>query len=130
MYNIIELVDCICRDSTDMQYTIMQISQNVKNGKLISLYSNIPFIFECFHDEQHTHWREKASQKYQPRKSPVNDFLSSSSLSSSSSSSSDRLVQTCVTLSRWFSRKKQQHFTLSSAPAHCFLPILKSHEAV
>ena len=31
-------------------------SQNLKNGKLISLYNNVPFIFECFHDEQHTQW--------------------------------------------------------------------------
>ena len=27
------------------------ISQNFKNVKLISLYNNIPFIFECFHRE-------------------------------------------------------------------------------
>ena len=34
-------------------------------------------------------------------------------------------VQNCMTLSQWFS-----HFTLSSAPAHCFFTILKSHKAV
>jgi len=26
--------------------------------KLISLYNNLPFIFECFHDEQHAQWYE------------------------------------------------------------------------
>jgi len=31
----------------------------------MSLYNNVPFIFKYFHDEQHTHWREKASQKHQ-----------------------------------------------------------------
>ena len=31
MYNIIELVDCICRDSTDMQYMIMQKSLKISN---------------------------------------------------------------------------------------------------
>ena len=41
-------------------------------------------------------------------------FLSFSSL--------DGLVQNCVTLSRWF-HTKQQHFTLSSAPALCFFTI-------
>ena len=61
-------------------------SQNLKNGKLISLYNNVPFIFECFHDEQHTQWRQKALRKYRTRKSPdgQNVFLLSSS---------DRLVQ-------------------------------------
>jgi len=35
--------------------------------------------------------------------------------------SSDGLVQSCMTLSQWFhTNSKQQHFTLSSAPAHCF----------
>jgi len=42
-----------------------------------------------------------------------------------SSSSSDGLAQNCVTLSRWF-HTKQQHFTLSSAPAHHFSTIFGS----
>jgi len=34
----------------DMQYIIVQKeSQNLKNGKLISLYNNVPFIIECSH---------------------------------------------------------------------------------
>ena len=41
-------VDSICRDTT---YTLI-ISPNLRNGTLISLYNHIPFIFECFHDEQ------------------------------------------------------------------------------
>jgi len=40
------------------------------NSKLISRYNTLPFIFECFHDEQHTQWRWKASRKYRTRKSP------------------------------------------------------------
>ena len=44
----IESVDSICRDSANMQY--IKVSQNLKNenGKLVSLYDNLPFIFKCF----------------------------------------------------------------------------------
>ena len=42
----------------------IKISPNLKNGELISLYDNILFIFECFHDQQDSQWREKASRKY------------------------------------------------------------------
>ena len=49
---IIEAVDSVCRDSTDKQYTIIQrnLSKSQKQPvyKLVSLYDNIPFIFECF----------------------------------------------------------------------------------
>ena len=112
--NIIELVDSyvgIAQTCNIWQYK--KIAQNLINGKLISLYNNVPFIFECFHDEQHTQWRQKALRKYRTRKSPdgQNVFLSSSS-------SSDRLVQTCVTLSRWFSHKTAVH-----QPIH-FFPVL------
>ena len=57
-----------------------KISQNLKNGKLISLYNNVPFIVECFHDQQVSQWRKKASRKYQTRSSRNgrNVFLSSS----------------------------------------------------
>ena len=43
---IIESVDYICRDSADTQY--IKISLNLSNGKIVSLYDNLPFIFECF----------------------------------------------------------------------------------
>ena len=46
-----------------------KISQNLKNGKLTSLYNNIPFIVQCFHDQQHSQWHKKASRKYQTRNS-------------------------------------------------------------
>jgi len=29
-----------------------RISQNLKQRKLISIHSNVPFIFKCFHDQQ------------------------------------------------------------------------------
>jgi len=52
----------------DTQYMTIQ------NGKLISLYSNILFIFgslrKSLEDEQHTKWCEKSSQKYRTTKSP------------------------------------------------------------
>jgi len=74
-------LDSICRDSTDTQYMTKQ-TLNLKNAKLI-LYNSVPFIVECFHNEQHAQWCEK----YQTRKSPgdQNVFLSSCS---------DWLVQT------------------------------------
>ena len=62
-----------------MQYmTIQKNSQNLKNGKLISLYNNVPFTVECFHDQQVSQWREKASRRYQTRSSQNgrNVFLS------------------------------------------------------
>ena len=34
------------------------------NDDRLSLYDNILFIFECFHDQQDSQWREKASRKY------------------------------------------------------------------
>ena len=48
-----------------------KISQNLKNGQLISLYNNVPFIFECFHDQQYSQLCKKASQKYHT-KNPQN----------------------------------------------------------
>jgi len=36
----------MCRDSKDMQYN--KLSQNLQKGKLVSLYVNLLFIFECF----------------------------------------------------------------------------------
>ena len=50
---IIESVDSnvgIARTCNIRQYK--KISQNIKNGKLIKLYNNIPFISECFHDQK------------------------------------------------------------------------------
>ena len=82
----------------------------------ISIYYTLLFIFECFHDKQHTQWRYKASQKYQTRKSPEGQNIF---LSSSSSSSSDRLVQICVTLSRWF-----LHKTAAFSTEQCTSPSL------
>jgi len=35
---------------------LIQISQNLQNSQLISRYNTLPFIFECFHDEQHAQW--------------------------------------------------------------------------
>ena len=81
---IIESVDSnvgIARTRSIWQY--IKISPNLKNGELISFYDNILFIFECFHDQQDSQWREKASQKYptkQQQKRP-NCFSSSSSSS-------------------------------------------------
>ena len=62
---------------------IQKISPNLRNGTLISLYNNIPFIFECFHDQQDSSRREKPSRKYHTRYSQNGQivFLSSSSSS-------------------------------------------------
>ena len=78
--HIIESVDSnvgIARTRNIWQYK--KISQNLKNGELISLYDNIVFIFECFHDWQDSQWHEKASRRYQTRNSQngPNVFLSS-----------------------------------------------------
>ena len=46
--HIIGSVDSICRDSVDMQYKLWQrISQNLKSGKVRSLYNNVSFVFKC-----------------------------------------------------------------------------------
>ena len=52
----------------------------VLSSWVVSLYNNVPFILECFHDQQDSQWREKASQKYQTKNSQngPNVFLSSS----------------------------------------------------
>jgi len=76
---IIESVDSnvgIARTRNIWQY--IKISPNLKNGELVSLYDNVPFIFECFHDQQDSQWREKASWRYQTRNSQngQNVFLS------------------------------------------------------
>ena len=63
MYRVGRIIHSICRDNTDMQYKI--ISQNLKNGKVINLYNNIPFIFnkipsgEKKHEESTKEKREK-----------------------------------------------------------------------
>ena len=62
---IIESVDSnvgIARTRNIWPY--IKISPNLKNGELISLYDNILFIFECFHDQPDSQWHEKASWKY------------------------------------------------------------------
>lgn len=48
--SIIKSVDCtsLCRDNADKQYiTIQKNLSNLKNGRLMSLYGNVPFIFTC-----------------------------------------------------------------------------------
>ena len=42
------------------------MSQNLKNGKLTSLYNALPFIFECFHDEQHIQCAKKHRESTEP----------------------------------------------------------------
>jgi len=85
-----------------------KIPQNLKNGKLISLYNNVPFIVECFHDQQVSQWCKKASRKYQTRSSQNgrNVFLSFFLLSSS-----DGLAHYCVNLSRWFTHETAAFYT-------------------
>ena len=33
----------------------------LEKGKLVSLYNNVPFIFECFHAQQYSQWCDKTS---------------------------------------------------------------------
>ena len=44
-----------------------KISPNLRNATLISFYNHIPFIFECFHDQQDSLHRENPSRKYHIR---------------------------------------------------------------
>ena len=105
---------------------IQKISPNLRNGTLISLYNNIPVIFECFHGQQDSQRREKPSRKYQTRHSQNGQIvLLSSSSSFSSSSSSDNLAQHCLNLLGCFCTK-QQHFQPSSATTHRFFATSKS----
>ena len=81
---IIDSVESICRDTTYTQYMpIQKNSPNLRNGTLISLYNHIPFIFECFHDQQDSSRRENPSRKYHTRYSQNGQivFLSSFFLS-------------------------------------------------
>ena len=107
-------------------HNIWYYKKNWTTEKLKSLYNSLPFIFECFHDEQHTQWREKHRENTKPESHQTSKMLF---FLSSSSSSSDRLVQKL-----WFYLNgfltKQQHFTLSSAPAHHFSTSLKSRKAL
>jgi len=63
---ILESVDSICRDSADMQHVTILV-----NGKLISLYSNLPFIFEHFHDRQDPGCTEKLYKSTKPESSKM-----------------------------------------------------------
>jgi len=114
--SIIESVDSICRDSTDTQYMIIQvISQNHKNSKII--YKQHTILLQAFSWSTTCLVAQKSTVKVlnqKVAKQPIYSF-----------SSSDRLVQNCVTSSHFCT--KQQHFTMSSAPAHCFL---KFHQVV
>ena len=92
-----------------------KISPNPRNGTLISLYNHIPFIFECFHDQQDSSHRENPSRKYHTRHSQNGQIV----FLSSSSSSSDNLAQRCLNLSRWFS-----HETVAFSTEQCNVPSL------
>jgi len=74
---IIESVDSNVGIARTRNLTIPK--KSLKNGKLISLYNNVPFIFKCFNDQQHSQQREKTSRRYQTRnlQNGPNVFLSS-----------------------------------------------------
>ena len=116
---IIELVDSnIGIARTRIYDNILKSLQISKNRELISLYDNILFIFKCFHDQQGSQWREKASRKY-PTKQQQNGqivfLLQTGQLNTASTS--------CAGL-----HTKQQHFLLSSARAHRFFTTSKSRK--
>jgi len=111
MLGIIESVDSNVGIARTRVYDNALKSPNLKHGELISLYDSILFIFECFHDQQDSHWREKASRKY-PTKQQQNGqivFLLSS----------DGLAQYFVNLSRWFTHK-----TAAFSTEQCTTPSL------
>ena len=111
MLRIIELVDCnvgIAQIRNIWLY--IKISPNLKNGELTSLYDNILFIFECFHDQKDSQWCKKASRKY-PTKQQQNGQIVLLS--------SDGLAQYCINLSHWFTHETAA-FQLSSARPHRF----------
>ena len=58
--------------------------KSFKNSKLISLYNNVAFTFECFHDQQHSPVVRESIAKYQTSNSQKEQhvFLSSFFLSS------------------------------------------------
>ena len=80
---ITESVDSVGIRRTRNTCQYKKISPNLRNGTLISLYNHIPFIFECFHDQQDSSRREKPARKYHTRYSQNGQivFLSSSSSS-------------------------------------------------
>ena len=94
-----------------------KISPNLRNGTLISLYNHIPFIFECFHDQQDSSHREKPSRKYHTRHSQNGQIVFLSFFFFFLSS--DNLAQRCLNLSRWFS-----HETAAFSTEQCNVPSL------
>ena len=118
---ITESVDSVCRDTTYTQYMLIQkISPNLRNGTLISLYNNIPFIFECFHDQQDSSHREKPSRKYHTRYSQNEQivFLSfSSSFRRASSTSPQSLMMVFTRNSSILHRAVHQPIAFSQTPS-------------
>jgi len=103
---IIESVDSnvgIARTRNIWQY--IKISPNLKNSKLISFYDNVLFIFECYHDQQNSQWREKALRKYPTKQQQNGQIVFFFFLSS------DGVAQCCINLSRWFTHKTAAFFT-------------------
>ena len=49
---IIESVDSNVGIARTRNIYYKNISPNLRNGKLICVYNNVPSIFECFHDQQ------------------------------------------------------------------------------
>jgi len=54
--------------------------KSLQISELINLYGNIPFIFECFHNQQDSQWPEKASWKYPTKQQWNGPICFSSSL--------------------------------------------------
>ena len=93
-----------------LTHNIIMIVQKLKSGKLVSLYDNVPFIFECFMANKipngtERHCESTESESHQVAK--IFSFFFS------------RVVSNCMILSQWF-LQKQQHFMLSSVLVYHF----------
>ena len=100
----------ICRDSADTQYNNYNVKKSLWSSKLTSLFNNLLFIFECFHDKYHMICKSIVKVPNQK-------------VARWAKSSSDGLFQNCGGF-----HTLQQHLTLSSASAHCVFTTLRSHK--
>ena len=99
---------------------IQKISPNLRNGTLIDLYNHIPFIFECFHDQQDSSRREKPSRKYHTRYSQIGQIVflsSSSSFRRASSTSPQSLMMVIGRNSSILHRAVHQPIAFSQPPS-------------
>ena len=84
-----------------------------KNGRLVNLYDNIPFIFKYFLTYDTPSSTEKYCENTEPKSCQTAKYVFFTS-------SSDGLAQICVTLSRWFLHKTATIYSEQVQTSHFY----------